>query len=366
MTITSRLVVALLIFLNTVSSGLLAQDRVRIVIEEVQLSVTALDQYGHFDPTLTTDDFLIMENGVRQEIRSVRHIPANIVLLLDVGVEINKGKSLETSRAIARNILAALNLEDRISIMQVSDKVEILQDWTNDFKEAKRILDTKLLSGRHAYLSDGLVAAANQFGELPIGTRHVVLISDGVETAKGRFDRTEALKRLQASNAVVHVISYTAVSRRSLKESRAVLRERTKSTTPDDAVNSLPSDKGYERLRDLHKPGGVTADVDPVRQIRVRDYESELSRADAQLKFLATETGGHFWLPESVEEMVADGVGAARLIDAQYVATYKPKRAVIGSAEGELRFIQVIPRRVGLRVVARRTYFANSNNSISQ
>src|SRR4051812_11503683 len=109
------------------TATLSGQDRLRIVIEEIQVPITAIDQYGHFDPSVTTDDLLVLEDGVAQKVRSLRHVPANVLLLLDVGVEINKGKSLETSRAIAGNLLSALNDQDRVSIMQVSDKAEVLQ-----------------------------------------------------------------------------------------------------------------------------------------------------------------------------------------------------------------------------------------------
>jgi len=340
------------------AATLSGQDRLRIVIEEIQLPITAIDQYGHFDPSVTTDDLLVLEDGVPQKVRSLRHVPANVLLLLDVGVEINKGKSLETSRAIAGNLLSALNDQDRVSIMQVSDKAEVVQAWTNDFKVAAETLKTGLLSGKHAYLSDGLVLAAQQFEELPGGSRHLVLISDGVETPKGKFNRDEALKRLRAGNIAVHVISYTIVSHDAVRDSRSIFRDRDKSTTPDDVVNSLPSDKGYEPLRDLHKPGGKIADIDPVRQTRVRDYEQAMSNSDIALKFLSSETGGHFWLPESIKEMVAMGSAAGRLIDAEYIATYTPKRNVVSSPEGEVRKIEVVSRRVGLTVASRRYFLA--------
>src|SRR5436190_9249093 len=145
-------------------AAVFGQEPLRVFVEEIQLPIRAIDQYGHFDPTVSADDLLILEDGVPQQIRSLRHVPANVLLLLDVGVEINKGKSVETSRAIAANILSGLNAEDRVSIMQIGDKAELLQDWTSNFKVAAHTLETGLLSGRHAYLSDGLVAAALRFG----------------------------------------------------------------------------------------------------------------------------------------------------------------------------------------------------------
>lgn len=336
------------------AAGMYAQERLRIVIEEVQLRLAAYDQYGHFDPSLTIEDLLVLENGTPQEVRSVRHIPANVVLLLDAGGEINTAKSIRITREVAKNLVSALDSQDQVSVLQFNDKVELLQDWTHNFKQVEQVLDTKLLSGKRAHFSDGLIAAMNQFGEQPMSSRHLVLITDGVETPGGKYNQAEALKRVAASNAVVHVISYTTVSRKAMKNSRRVFRNRDKSTVPDDAVNSLPAD--YEPLRRLHQPGGITADVDPERLRRVREYERAMVKSEWQLKALATESGGQIWLPESFDEMIANGAAIAHLIDAEYVVSYKPKLPLTSASKGEVRRIEVVSRRIGLTVVSRRHY----------
>jgi VWFA-related protein len=347
---------ALLIIREPSTSQVQAQDRLRIVVEEIQLPVAAYDQFGHFDPSLTIDDLLVLENGTPQQVKSVRHLPANVILLLDTGAEINTVKNIRTTRALAKNLVAALKNEDQVAVMQFNDKVELLQDWTHDFKQVGQVLDTKLLSGRHAHLSDGLVAAVSLFGELPIGSRHLVLITDGVEAPGGKFDRTEALKRVAASNAVIHVISYSTISRAATRNSRRVFRNRDKSTVPDEVVDTLPTDPGYEHLRRLHQPGAQIADVDPERLRRVRAYERAMSEGELQLRSLSSESGGNISLPESFAEMSGEGARAARLIDSGYVVTYKPGRAMTSAPHGEVRRIEVASRRIGLTVVSRRHY----------
>ena len=71
---------------------------------------------------------------------------------------------------------------------------------------------------------------------------------------------------------------------------------------------------------------------------------------------LSEETGGRIWLPETFDEMVEDGADAARLIDSQFVVTYKPKRSLAEATEGEIRRIEVVSRSVGLHVTSRRLY----------
>src|SRR3954464_11540446 len=60
------------------------QESVKVFTEEVRLPVVAFDDYGHFDPSLEMNDVLVLEDGVQQQIRSIRHIPASVLIVLDV------------------------------------------------------------------------------------------------------------------------------------------------------------------------------------------------------------------------------------------------------------------------------------------
>jgi hypothetical protein len=83
--------------------------------------------------------------------------------------------------------------------------------------------------------------------------------------------------------------------------------------------------------------------------------------AEIQLTALSQETGGRCWLPESFDEMIEAGAGLARLIDSQYIVTYKPRRSLAAARPGEVRKIDVASRRVGLQLVSRRHYTVAGN-----
>ncbi len=338
------------------------QEPIRVNVEEVQIPIAAFDAYGRLDPTVEMNDLLILENGVRQEGRSVRRVPASVLLLLDTGGEINSAKNIRATAEIARNLVASLGQQDQISIIQFNGKVELLQDWTTDKGQVTHALDTKLLSGKGAALSPAISAAVDQFRTQPVGCRHLVLITDGVETASTKPGRADAIKRLMGSNAVVHVLSYAAVSQASTKEALRTVRNRNKSTTPDDVINSLPPDDrgpvagGSFYLRQLHKPGGKTIDLDPERRQRIKQYEEAMIEGEFLLTSLAKEAGGNIWLPGTLDQMIADGAKVAHLIDAEYLVTYRPSRAFASAQKDEVRRIEIVSRRVGLNIVARRSY----------
>ncbi|MFN2497974.1 MAG: vWA domain-containing protein, partial [Pyrinomonadaceae bacterium] len=167
----------------------------------------------------------------------------------------NSAKRVRLTREIARRLVAALRPEDEISVIQFNSKIELLQNWTIDKTAVLHALDTGLISLKRARFLDAVIASAGQFRDVPQANRHVVMITDGVQTAGERVDRAAAFKQLSATNAVVHVISYTRVSRQAMKAQRRPTRKRDKSLVPDEVVDSLPRTADYNAVRQAHEPG---------------------------------------------------------------------------------------------------------------
>jgi hypothetical protein len=123
------------------------QDQVRVFTEEVRLPVAARDSFGHYDPTLSIDDVLVLEDGEQQQIRSVQHLPTNVLLLLDLGNQLGL-KDTNLTRQVAMGVVSALYPGNKIAIMQFASQPELLQTWTNDREAIAKVLKTKLKSGK--------------------------------------------------------------------------------------------------------------------------------------------------------------------------------------------------------------------------
>src|ERR1041384_4634312 len=112
------------------------QESVKVFTEEVRLPVVAFDSYGHYDPTLELNDVLVLEDGVAQQLRSLRHIPANVLFLLDTGGESSglggSSKSTSLTRDVASRLVSKLEDGASIAVMQSGSATEILQPWTTD------------------------------------------------------------------------------------------------------------------------------------------------------------------------------------------------------------------------------------------
>ena len=333
------------------------QDSVKVFTEEVRLPVVALDAYGHYDPSLVLDDVLVLEDGVIQQLRSVRHIPANVLFVLDTGGESSgiggMSKSTSLTRQVASQLVSRLQEGSSIAVMQSGNTAEMLQSWTTDKAAVLKTLKTKVISSKRSRISEAIVDASVQLSERPEGSRHVVMITDGVDSPGAKVNREQAMKKLIASRATVHIISYTEF-----------VRQKDERNNSGIVAGPRPPNSDPIRATDPTQPPGqnrsptysVRITFDPAMRKLRKAYEAEVKKSEQALKNVAEETGGKFIVPLNSDEMLAQANDVARAIGAEYVVTYRPKRPLAEASPGEYRRIEVASRRVGLSLQSRRGY----------
>ncbi len=335
-----------------------------VYIEEVRLPVFAFDEKGNFDIALAVDDVLVVEDEVPQQVKSVRRTPASVVLLLGTGWDLDPVVRVNTTREAALSVIRNLREGDSLAVVQFNGKVDTLQGWTGNKLEAVRTVRSKLVSGEGSNLSRGVRRAAELLAERPVGNRHLVIITDGIDTA-GTKDYEEAVRRLIASQTTLHVLSYTALAREGMKrpwwkappESPGATQSRADQATVGIDPTRPPGMRG-PGINPTDVNAGVR--IDPALRRRRKEAEREMERGEARLKTLTEETGGRLRLPATEEGMAIDGAAVAREIDSQYVVTYSPKRPLRRAAPTEFRRIHVGARRQGLALRARRGYIVGT------
>jgi VWFA-related protein len=335
------------------------QDSVKTVIEEVRIPVTAIDGAGRFDPTVGIDDLMVREDGVVQQLRGLYRIPGSVLLLLDTGGEQNLAKSVRLTREVALALVSALHNNDQIAVMQVSNRVELVQEWTLDKSEVAQSLEKQLFPGKRSALPAALISAVKYFDQVPLRNHHLVLVSDGVVPKSNEPELEEAFRSVIAANITVHIISYTSLGLKAKKAEPT--RPRVKSAVDPHLIDALPSmrrpgDPTPDLKTMMKNKGGMVLDIDRLRQ---RDAIKKTLR-EREKEFLAVteETGGTVSVPLSADEMIDQAGDVARIVDSQYMLSYKPFRSLGSSTENEYRRIDIFSRRVGLQVRARRGYFA--------
>src|SRR6266545_975581 len=290
-------------------------EPVKVFTEEVRLPVIAVDQFGHYDPTVVPEDILVLEDGVAQQIKSVRRIPANVLLVLDTGGELSglggMSKRTNLTRDVAIELLNRLREDTWVEVMQFNNSVELLQNWTRDRPATLKVLKTKVSSGKRARFSDAIVATA-------------------------------------------HIISYTEFVRQEKPKDKQ-----------SDKIRQVPPSHDPITANDPTQPPGTTRNpayvlhsitFDPAMTRRRKAYEADIRKSQETLTNMAEETGGQIFLPKTGDEMISQAREAAREVGAEYVVTYRPKRPLASANKGGYRRIEVASRRVGLSLRSRRGY----------
>lgn len=322
---------------------------ITVVTEEIKLNIAAFDPEGNFAGALKKEDLVISEDGRLHQANIIQHIPAKILILLDTGGESRIAKDFKTTRSIAKKLIDSLQSDDQIALMQYHDKVELIADWTGDKLLLTEILNKKVTFGSRSRFTDALREATDFLQKVTTENRHLVLISDGLESVAGQKEKDLALRNLTATNINVHVFSYTELERQVVEQ-----RKKSISGGGKKAIELPPG-------ADIPIPGGrnpsvtiATVNTDRAMIKKNRERGEALKRSENELSRLCEDTNGIFYLPATKDEMIEKTGQLAKNIDSQYVVTYTPKRPLIESPNGEVRTIEVTSKRENVIIIARR------------
>jgi len=285
-------------------------DAIKLRAEEVLLNVTVTDPYGHQATDLSKGEFIIAEEGKRQDIAGfdIARIPVNVVFLLDAsGSVIGELSSL---RDAATEFIRHLGPEDKVSIMEFHSKIELIQDWTSKQDDLLHSISWRFRPGPipkrggNTALYDSLALAADDQLAKVEGRKAIIMLTDGDDTSS-KLKYEDSLNSIVRSGAVVYVVS----------KARLFMEEY----------------KHYSQV--------------------VREFE----RAEAVMTDLCTRTGGQIYSPMKDDEMKDVYARVARELKSQYIITYVPKNE---ERDGSLRHVKVYLTRPGYSARSRDSYYA--------
>ncbi len=300
------------------------EDVLRIRTEEILLPVSVRNDAGAPVGDLKQEKFIVFENGVRQQITSFnrRRVPANIVLLLDASSSVFS--QMRFIREAAKRFMQGLLEEDKVCVMQFSDRVELLQDWTpaTELPKLEKSVDWRYHPGLRTTFYDGLYLAAHEQLSKVEGRRIIILLTDGLDTAeKQKASFAEAFNAVRRADASVYVVSLTAYLRAQLEEK-----------------------VGTKKIRRMF------SGYDP-REVAY--YLGLIESSEKMLEGLAVQTGGRMFLPVKDEELSPAYAAIAEELRAQYIITYQPKPR---ASAGEYRRIRVLVLPGDYEVATREGY----------
>lgn len=278
--------------------GSFLQDpqEIRVEVEAVNLLVTVTDDKGRFVTDLPREEFVILEDGVPQQITNFSRetdLPLKIALLMDTSSSIRLQLDFEKEAAI-QFLRSVMHGKDEALLVEFDTGVSMIHDFTSRPTSIIREIE-KLRAGGGTALLDAIYTVGREKMIRQEARNILVLVSDG-QDQHSRRNLDEALKMAQSSDLVIYTI-------------------------------------GTTRLRADHDKKG----------------EKLLSR-------LAEETGGESFFPYSARQLEQAFERINLELRSQYSLTYRPNNEKM---DGKFRRIEArLKNQKNLHVRHRDGYFA--------
>ena len=176
----------------------------------VALNVTVTDKADKHITGLLSDQFVVVEDGVRQRLAffSAESLPLDLAILID-GSASMQGK-IELARNAAAGLVRSLRSGDRASVIEFRDAVRVRQALTTDTSAVESAIGEIVARGSTA-VYDALYIALKDLASATrdpqqVRRQAIVLLSDGADTASlGTYEDVSELAR--RSGVVVYTVS---------------------------------------------------------------------------------------------------------------------------------------------------------------
>ena len=183
-------------------------------IDLVALSVTVTDAREKFVDGLQQDDFVVLEDGVRQPVSffAAADVPLDLVLLVDGSASMADKAAL--AREAAGGLARSLRAGDRGAVIEFREGVRVTQPLTHDLGALGEAL-ARITPGGGTALYTALYVALREFSPTrrpeaaQLRRRAIVVLSDGDDTSSLiGFD--EVLDVARRSGVSIYTISVTS------------------------------------------------------------------------------------------------------------------------------------------------------------
>lgn len=171
-------------------------DVIRVNTDLVTLTATVTDARGRFRADMKQRDFVVYEDGVRQELAYFNtgdRVPVSLGIIFDTsGSMIDKIDGVEDA---VKHFVKSVAPGDEIFLIRFSDEAELIQDFTDDRRRILRSIENLEPRGSTA-LYDAMLLGLQRVGGGKHRKRALMLITDGNDTVSSAdFQTTLALAR---------------------------------------------------------------------------------------------------------------------------------------------------------------------------
>ncbi|HUJ48659.1 MAG TPA: VWA domain-containing protein [Bryobacteraceae bacterium] len=197
-----------------------SESAIKVDVDVVNVLCTVYDRRGALVRDLAKDDFEVLENGRRQEIRYFARdtdLPLTVALLVDVSGSVRALIGAEKDAA-AKFLQAVIRPSDQALLAGFSSSIVLWQDFTPSVERLSNALSRMHAVPFHGLPPQGLpmpgtllydtvyVTAHQKLADVS-GRKVMVIISDGLDNGSLNHSQ-DAIAAVQSANAVVYGICY--------------------------------------------------------------------------------------------------------------------------------------------------------------
>ena len=271
-------------------------------VDLVTIYVTVRDAGGRLVRDLRPEDFVVLEDGVQQEIAQLDfgETPVSAALLLDQSSSM-LGGGVRAERAGGRTLVDSLVSEtNRVMVMGFTDQVYVYTSLTNDSGRLIAALEAVVPDGSTA-LFDTLAEAVRKVNRHR-GKRALIVLSDGLDT-QSKLAFEDVVEYLRQTDVLVYTI-------------------------------------GLQLMHEGTELG---------------DASGAVKRGLEQLRTLAEATGGAAYFPLALSELEEIYGRIADELNSQYAVSFYPREVAL---DGRFHRVQVrVPGHPDYLVQAREGYY---------
>ncbi len=176
----------------------------------VTMKLLVQDPAGYFIPDLHRGNFVVYENGVRQQNATVEieHAPITLGIVLEHGGRykgFNRTSSDEILRA-GQKLLGELGSQDKVAVWEYADKARQVADFTTDHSRLDSLfMNAEVPDPSETNFYDALISASETMKPMK-GRKALIVVTSGVDTfSKATY--ADALNAVRASGTPVYIMN---------------------------------------------------------------------------------------------------------------------------------------------------------------
>jgi len=192
-------------------AGSLLAQQMRVDVRLVNVVATVTDTHGRYVSNLTANDFVLEEDGKRQEISHFSqdlNVPVSVGILLDTSGSMDR--KIRTAVEAVERFVRRIHQDDEIFLITFSGQAVLRQDFTDDREKLSQALRHINATGGTA-LYDALGEGLNKLRSARHSKRALLVITDGQDTASTtKLDHV--LQSIRAAELLVYPIGISPLT----------------------------------------------------------------------------------------------------------------------------------------------------------